>query len=73
MSANLGPKRVQEATLLERCRTECTYTEEELERPVGDLDLQAIMIDGIEYHEYLLVVALGFTSTTVGEIQNLDQ
>jgi putative transposase len=29
------------------------------ERPLGNLDLVALMIDGIEFHEYLLVVALG--------------
>jgi transposase-like protein len=30
-----------------------------LERPLGELDLVALMIDGIEFHGYLLVVALG--------------
>lgn len=30
-----------------------------LQRPLGDLDLAAIMIDGIHFHDYLLVVALG--------------
>ena len=29
------------------------------ERPLGNLELVALVIDGIEFHEYLLVVALG--------------
>jgi transposase-like protein len=29
------------------------------ERPLGDLDLVALLLDGIEFHAYLLVVALG--------------
>lgn len=33
-----------------------------LERPLGELDLVAIFIDGIEFHEHLLVVALGLDS-----------
>ncbi len=33
-----------------------------MERPLGDLDLVAIMIHGISFHDYLLVVALGITS-----------
>lgn len=30
-----------------------------LERPLGGLDLVALMIDGLEFHDFLLVVALG--------------
>ena len=30
-----------------------------MERPLGDADLVAIMIDGIHFHDHLLVVALG--------------
>ena len=30
-----------------------------MERPLGDLNLLAILIDGIRFHEFLLVVALG--------------
>lgn len=33
-----------------------------LERPLGALNLVAIMIDGIEFHDYFLVVALGLDS-----------
>lgn len=33
-----------------------------LERPLGELDLVALMIDGIEFRDTLLVVALGFTA-----------
>jgi putative transposase len=33
-----------------------------LERPLGELDLVAIMIDGIEFHEYVLIAALGIDS-----------
>lgn len=33
-----------------------------MERPLGDLDLAAIMIDGISFHEFTLVVALGVDS-----------
>ena len=33
-----------------------------LERPLGELDLVVLMIDGIEFHDYLLVVALGLDS-----------
>jgi len=32
---------------------------EVMERPLGDLELLAIMIDGIHFHEYLLVAAVG--------------
>lgn len=34
-----------------------------LERPLGGLDLVALVIDGIEFHQFLLVVALGIDST----------
>lgn len=34
-----------------------------LERPLGELDLVAIVIDGIEFHEFLLVVALGIDAS----------
>jgi transposase-like protein len=37
--------------------------QEFLERPLGELDLVALLIDGIEFHEHLLVVALGLDST----------
>jgi transposase-like protein len=33
-----------------------------LERPLSQLDLVAILIDGIEFHDFLLVVALGIDS-----------
>jgi transposase-like protein len=33
-----------------------------LERPLGALDLVVLLIDGIEFHEHLLVVALGLDS-----------
>jgi hypothetical protein len=33
-----------------------------LERPLGELDLVVLMIDGIEFHHFLLVVALGLDS-----------
>jgi transposase-like protein len=33
-----------------------------MERPLGDLDLAAIMIDGISFHEFALVVAMGIDS-----------
>jgi len=33
-----------------------------MERPLGDLDLAVIMIDGIHFHDYTLVVALGIAS-----------
>lgn len=33
-----------------------------LERPLGGLDLLALLIDGIEFHDQLLVVALGLDS-----------
>jgi transposase-like protein len=33
-----------------------------LERPLGTLDLAVLMIDGIEFHDFLLVVALGLDS-----------
>jgi transposase-like protein len=33
-----------------------------MERPLGELDLVAILIDGIEFHGFLLVVALGIDS-----------
>ena len=36
---------------------------EVMERPLGDLDLLAIMIDGIHFHEHLLVAALGVDIT----------
>jgi transposase-like protein len=36
---------------------------EVMERPLGDLDLLAIMIDGIHFHEYLLVAAVGVDIT----------
>lgn len=34
-----------------------------LERPLGDLDLVAVLIDGLEFHNSILVVALGLDST----------
>ena len=34
-----------------------------LERPLSGLDLVALVIDGIEFHQFLLVVALGIDST----------
>ena len=37
--------------------------DEFLARPLGDLDLAAVMIDGIGFDEYTLVVALGIDST----------
>ena len=30
-----------------------------LSRPLGDLDLQVVMIDGIDYHDHTILVALG--------------
>jgi transposase-like protein len=33
-----------------------------MERPLGDLDLVALMLDGIEFHETLVVAALGFSA-----------
>ena len=33
-----------------------------MERPLGELDLVAMMIDGVAFHETLIVVALGFAS-----------
>ena len=33
-----------------------------MERPLGELDLVAILIDGIEFHGFVLVVALGIDS-----------
>lgn len=33
-----------------------------LERPLGDLDLVALMIDGIQFRQTLVVVALGFSA-----------
>ena len=33
-----------------------------MERPLGDLDLVAMMIDGVSFHDTLIVAALGFTS-----------
>jgi transposase-like protein len=36
--------------------------QEFLARPLGGLDLVALMIDGIEFHDFLLVVALGLDS-----------
>ena len=44
-----------------------------MERPLGELDLQAIMIDGIEFHGFLLVVALGFTSDGTKHVLGLWQ
>jgi transposase-like protein len=35
--------------------------QEVMERPLGDLDLVAIMIDGIHFHDHLVIVALGFS------------
>ena len=37
--------------------------EEFLSRPLGDLDLVAVMIDGVGFDEYTLVVALGIDSS----------
>jgi len=34
-----------------------------MERPLGELDLVAILIDGIEFHGFLLVVALGIDAS----------
>ena len=34
-----------------------------MERPLGDLNLVALMMDGIEFQDYLLVVAMGFDAT----------
>ena len=34
-----------------------------MERPLGGLDLVALVIDGIEFHKYLLVVALGIDTS----------
>ena len=44
-----------------------------MERPLGELDLQAIMVDGIEFHGFLLVVALGFTSDGTKHVLGLWQ
>ncbi|HID67576.1 MAG TPA: IS256 family transposase, partial [Roseibacterium sp.] len=33
-----------------------------MERPLGDLDLVAIMIDGVAFQDYMLIVAIGITS-----------
>ena len=40
-------------TLSQRQLTTC------LSRPLGDLDLQVVMIDGIAYHDHAILVALG--------------
>ncbi len=44
-----------------------------VERPLGDLDLVALIIDGIEFHETLLVVALGVDSTGKKHVLGLWQ
>ncbi len=33
-----------------------------MERPLGELDLVAMMIDGVSFHDTLVIAALGFTS-----------
>lgn len=44
-----------------------------VERPLGDLDLVAILVDGLEFHENLLVVALGVDSTGAKHVLGLWQ
>ena len=44
-----------------------------MERPLGELDLQAIMIDGIDFHDYLLVVSLGFAADGTKHVLGLWQ
>jgi len=44
-----------------------------LERPLRELDLVAVLIDGIEFHEQLLVVAMGIDSQGKKEILGLWQ
>jgi len=45
--------------------------QEFLERPLGGLDLVALLIDGIEFHEHLLVVALGLDSAGKKQVLGL--
>jgi transposase-like protein len=42
-----------------------------MERPLGELDLTAIMVDGIVFHSYTLVVALGFASDGMKHVLGL--
>lgn len=44
-----------------------------MERPLGGLDVQAIMIDAIEFHGYLLVVSLGFAADGTKHVLGLWQ
>jgi len=45
--------------------------QEFLERPLGGLDLVAVLIDGIEFHDHLLVVALGLDSAGKKQVLGL--
>lgn len=46
---------------------------EMMERPLGELDFAAILIDGIHFHEYLFVVAVGLDKTGKKHVLGLWQ
>ena len=39
-----------------------------LSRPLGDLDLQVVMVDGIDYHDHAILVALGIDARGIKHV-----